>query len=189
MSSSSCEPLRKRFKAESPPRGHDDLTKYHDDDLTQGLEETKHHDDLTKNHDDDLTQGLQETKHSTTTTHPTRSVTVRAGSLVTFLDPQDTTKVIKTVTVKRDLRLEFAIIKKDHGKPNDTTTKDTTTTTTETTADRNDNSSFTSEDAVRDLTHDQPRRTPRTRPRARRTGVARFESWRGASGSAQAHDA
>ena len=106
-----------------------DLTKCHDDDLTQALQETKHHDDLTKNHEPPTDQGLQETEHST------KMVTVRAGSRVTFLDPQDTTKVIKTVTIKRDLRLEVAIIKKDHGKPNDTTTKDTTTTTTDTTAD------------------------------------------------------
>ena len=109
MPSSNCEPLRKRFKAENQPHEHDDLTKYHDDDLTQGLEGTKHHDDLTKNHDDDLTQGLQETKHSTTTTHPTRTVTVRAGSLVTFLHPQDTTMVIKQVRLNNDLQLSVAI--------------------------------------------------------------------------------
>ena len=83
----------------------------------------------------DLKALLDDDETPTTATHSTRAVTVRAGSVVTFLHPQDTTKVIKTVTVKRDLRLEVAIIKKDHGKPNDTTTKDTTTTTTETTAD------------------------------------------------------
>ena len=123
MSSSSCAPLRKRYRSEIK-LPHEDLTKCHDDDLTQALQESKHHDDLTKNHEPPTDQGLQETEHST------KMVTVRAGSQVTFLDPQDTTKVIKTVTVKRDLRLEVAIIKKDHGKPNDTTTKDTTTTTT-----------------------------------------------------------
>ena len=58
-------------------------------------------------------------------TPTTRSYTVRAGSVVTFLHPQDTTKVIKQVRIKKDLRLDVAI----------TTTKDTTTTTTETTAD------------------------------------------------------
>ena len=68
----------KRFREANPPHNYDDVkTKCHDDDLTQGLEETKHHDDLTKYHDDDLIKyhdddpghaGLQETKHSTTTT-------------------------------------------------------------------------------------------------------------------------
>ena len=58
--------------------------------------------------------GLQETKHSTTTTHLTRTVTVRAGSIVTVLDPRDTTKVIKQVRVKKDLQLTV------HRKPNDT---------------------------------------------------------------------
>jgi hypothetical protein len=90
--------------------------------MTEGLEETKHHDDLTKYHDDDLIKyhdddpghaGLQETKHSTTTTHLTRTVTVRAGSIVQFLDPRDTTKVIKQVRVKKDLQLTV------HRKPND----------------------------------------------------------------------
>ena len=143
MSSSSCEPLRKRFKAESPPHDHDDLTKYHDDDLTQGLEETKHHDDdddddeihggldlpqllphmLTDgtaqvarrlddpaSDDDDKTQGLEET---TTTTRPRdddkpSTVTVRAGSIVNLLDPQDLSKVLKTIRIKQDLRVTLA---------------------------------------------------------------------------------
>ena len=51
-------------------------------------------------------------------TPTTRSYTVRAGSVVTFLHPQDTTKVIKQVRIKKDLRLDVAI----------TTTKDPTTT-------------------------------------------------------------
>ena len=51
-------------------------------------------------------------------TPTTRSYTVRAGSVVTFLHPQDTTKVIKKVRVKKDLRLDVAI----------PTTKDPTTT-------------------------------------------------------------
>ena len=113
----------KRFREGNPPHDYDDVkTKCHDDDLTQGLEETKHHDDLTKYHDDDLIKyhdddpghaGLQETKHSTTTTHLTRTVTVRAGSIVHFLDPRDTTKVIKQVRIKKDLQLTV------HRKPND----------------------------------------------------------------------
>ena len=51
-------------------------------------------------------------------TPTTRSYTVRAGSVVTFLHPQDTTKVIKQVRIKKDLRLDVAI----------PTTKDPTTT-------------------------------------------------------------
>ena len=41
-------------------------------------------------------------------TPTTRSYTVRAGSVVTFLHPQDTTKVIKEVRIKKDLRLDVA---------------------------------------------------------------------------------
>ena len=37
-------------------------------------------------------------------TPTTRSYTVRAGSVVTFLHPQDTTKVIKEVRIKKYLR-------------------------------------------------------------------------------------
>ena len=51
-------------------------------------------------------------------TPTTRPYTVRAGSVVTFLHPQDTTKLIKKVRVKEDLRLDVAI----------PTTKDPTTT-------------------------------------------------------------
>ena len=66
----------------------------------------------------DLKALLDDDVTPTTATHSTRAVTVRAGSVVTFLHPQDTTKVIKKVRVKKDLRLDVAI----------PTTKDPTTT-------------------------------------------------------------
>ena len=66
----------------------------------------------------DLKALLDDDETPTTATHSTRAVTVRAGSVVTFLHPQDTTKVIKKVRVKKDLRLDVAI----------PTTKDPTTT-------------------------------------------------------------
>ena len=139
MSSSSCEPLRKRFKAESPPHDHDDLTKYHDDDLTQGLEETKHHDD---DDDDEIHGGLDlpqllphmlldgtaqvarvrgqeaEVHHegrpaNDDDTRPRdddkpSTVTVRAGSIVNFLDPKDLSKVLKTMRIKQDIKVTLA---------------------------------------------------------------------------------
>ena len=43
----------------------------------------------------DLKALLDDDVTPTTATHSTRAVTVRAGSVVTFLHPQDTTKVIK----------------------------------------------------------------------------------------------
>ena len=66
----------------------------------------------------DLKALLDDDVTPTTATHSTRAVTVRAGSVVTFLHPQDTTKVIKRVRIKKDLRLDVAI----------PTTKDPTTT-------------------------------------------------------------
>ena len=66
----------------------------------------------------DLKALLDDDETPTTATQSTRAVTVRAGSVVTFLPPQDTTKVIKKVRVKKDLRLDVAI----------PTTKDPTTT-------------------------------------------------------------
>ena len=60
-------------------------------------------------------------------TPTTRSYTVRAGSVVTFLHPQDTTKVIKQVRIKKDLRLDVAIPRRTTKDPT-TTTKDPTTT-------------------------------------------------------------
>ena len=66
----------------------------------------------------DLKSLLDDDVTPTTVTHSTRAVTVRAGSVVTFLHPQDTTKVIKQVRIKKDLRLDVAI----------PTTKDPTTT-------------------------------------------------------------
>ena len=66
----------------------------------------------------DLKALLDDDETPTTATHSTRAVTVRARSVVTFLHPQDTTKVIKQVRVKKDLRLDVAI----------PTTKDPTTT-------------------------------------------------------------
>ena len=45
----------------------------------------------------DLKALLDDDETPTTATHSTRAVTVRAGSVVTFLHPQDTTKVVKKV--------------------------------------------------------------------------------------------
>ena len=52
-------------------------------------------------------------------TPTTRSYTVRAGSVVTFLHPQDTTKVIKEVRIKKDLRLDVAVEHPDRIRLND----------------------------------------------------------------------
>ena len=57
----------------------------------------------------DLKALLDDDETPTTATHSTRAVTVRAGSVVTFLHPQDTTKVIKQVRIKKDLQLNVAI--------------------------------------------------------------------------------
>ena len=129
---SSGEPLCKRFRAKDDD--HHDLTKYHDDDLTQALQETKHHDDLTQgleetnHHDDDPAhQGLE--KVELTTEVDTFTVTLRAGGIVHYCDRHDTSKILKTVKIRKDMQISVAKKKKDTSTTETETTKETTTTT------------------------------------------------------------
>ena len=98
-SPSSNEPPCKRFKVNFKAQSSDDLT--------QEPKET------------DLTQEPEEAKDTFT-------VTVRKGSIVHYCDRHDTSKILKTVKIRKDMQISVAKKKKDTTTTETETTKDTT---------------------------------------------------------------